>query len=174
MSNLPLSESSRDYLRISRSPTNRGYRLEACQFVPYPRSYVFDFFADALNLQAITPAWLHFSVLTPSPIDIVAGKLIDYRLKLRGIPIRWQSKISVWERPLRFVDEQTRGPYRRWHHEHVFDEVSGGTLCHDVVDYEVYGGPIVNWLFVQRDLVKIFAFRQQKLVELLAANKGQS
>ena len=119
-----------------------------------------------MNLQTLTPAWLRFTVLTPSPIHIAPGALIDYRLRVRGIPIRWQSCISVWEPPFRFVDEETRGPYKRWHHEHVFEEADGGTMCHDMVDYEVYGGALINSLFVRPDLLKIFAFRQSKLREL--------
>ena len=166
------SQPPADSLRIARSPTGRGYQLKASQFLPYPRPKVFEFFSDALNLQAITPKWLNFVVLTPSPIQIAADALIDYRLRVRGVPIRWQSRISTWEPSVRFVDEQIRGPYRRWHHEHVFDEVPGGTMCHDIVDYEVYGGPIVNWMFVERDLVKIFAFRQSKLATLLSGRQS--
>jgi ligand-binding SRPBCC domain-containing protein len=151
---------------IARSPAGRGYRLAASQFLPYPREQIFEFFSDAMNLQTLTPAWLRFTILTPWPIHIAPGALIDYRLRVRGVPIRWQSSISVWEPPFRFVDEETRGPYKRWHHEHVFEEVDGGTLCHDTVDYEVYGGGLVDSLFVRPDLLKIFAFRQQKLIEL--------
>lgn len=94
------------------------------------------------------------------------GTLINYKLRVRGIPLSWQSRISVWEPPLRFVDEQVRGPYRLWHHEHVFEEVNGGTLCRDCVDYAVYGGRLINSLLVQPDLTTIFSFRQQKLREL--------
>jgi ligand-binding SRPBCC domain-containing protein len=153
-------------IRILSSPSGRGFRLAASQFLPYPRDQVFDFFSDASNLQSLTPAWLHFSVITPPPIHIAAGTLIDYRLRVHGVPVRWQSRISVWEPPMRFVDEQTRGPYRRWHHEHFFEIAEGGTLCHDIVDYAVYGGSRINALFVRPDLFKIFAFRQSKLGEL--------
>jgi ligand-binding SRPBCC domain-containing protein len=156
----------RDSIRIVRSPSGRGYRLESSQFLPYPRDQVFEFFSDASNLQSLTPAWLHFSVFTPPPIHIAAGTLIDYRLRIHGVPLRWQSRISVWEPPLRFVDTQTRGPYRRWHHEHLFEVAEGGTLCHDIVDYAVYGGSLINTLFVRPDLSRIFAFRQSKLREL--------
>lgn len=155
-----------DLVSIERSATGRGFRLSAVQFLPYPREKVFAFFSDAFNLQILTPSWLHFTVLTPPPIKISRSTLIDYKLRLRGIPIRWQSCISVWEPPLRFVDEETRGPYKRWHHEHVFEEIDGGTLCHDRVDYEVYGGRLINSLLVQPDVLKIFSFRQQKLREL--------
>jgi ligand-binding SRPBCC domain-containing protein len=157
-----------DEVTIGRAPDGRGFRLVAAQFVPRARDEIFEFFSDARQLQAITPPWLHFTVLTPAPIHIRTGTLIDYRLRLRGIPLRWQSRISVWEPPLRFVDEQLRGPYRYWRHEHTFEEQSGGTLCRDTVDYDVLGGRLVNWLIVERDIRKIFAFRQQSLSKLLA------
>jgi ligand-binding SRPBCC domain-containing protein len=156
-------------IQMVPSPTGRGYRLTAAQFIPQPRERVFEFFSDAFQLEALTPAWVGFSVLTPAPICIAVGTLIDYRLKLHGIPIQWQSRISVWEPGRRFVDEQTRGPYRRWQHEHVFETCDGGTLCRDMVEYEVYGGSIINALFVRPDLLKIFAYRQTKLRELLPA-----
>ena len=114
----------------------------------------------------MTPHGCTFPSSRQPPIRIAAGTLIDYRLRVHGLPLRWQSRISVWEPPLRFVDEQTRGPYRRWHHEHVFETADGGTLCHDIVDYAVYGGSLINALFVRPDLFKIFAFRQSKLREL--------
>lgn len=157
-----------DSVSIKPSSTGRGFRLSATQFLPHPREKVFDFFSDAFNLQVLTPSWLHFTVLTPPPINLSCGTLIDYKLRVRGIPIRWQSRISVWEPPFRFVDEETRGPYKRWHHEHVFEEVDGGTRCHDYVDYEVYGGRLINWLLVQPDVLRIFSFRQQKLSELFS------
>jgi ligand-binding SRPBCC domain-containing protein len=155
-----------DSMRIVGSPSRRGFRLEASQFLSYPRDQLFEFFSDASNLQSLTPAWLHFSVVTPPPIHIAAGTVIDYRLRVHGVPIRWQSCISVWEPPWRFIDEQTHGPYRRWHHQHVFEPTDGGTLCRDTVDYEVYGGSLINTLFVRPDLFKIFAFRQSRLREL--------
>jgi ligand-binding SRPBCC domain-containing protein len=153
-------------IRIINSPSGPGFRLEASQFLPYPQDQVFDFFSDASNLQSLTPAWLHFSIITPLPLRIMAGTVIDYRLLLRGVPIRWQSRISVWEPSLRFVDEQTRGPYRRWHHEHRFKGLEGGTVCSDIVEYEVYGGSLINRLFVRPDLLKVFTFRQLKLRDL--------
>jgi ligand-binding SRPBCC domain-containing protein len=161
-------------MNIVRSAAGRGFRLEAAQYLPYPRDQVFEFFSDASNLQVLTPAWLHFSIVTPPPIHIAAGTLIDYRLRVHSVPVRWQSRISLWEPPLRFVDEQTRGPYRRWHHEHVFEPADGGTLCRDDVEYEVYGGSLVNSLFVRPDLFKIFAFRQSKLRELFAETGGST
>ena len=84
-------------------------------------------------------------------------------MRLHGVPVRWQSRIVVWEPPLRFVDEQIRGPYRRWRHEHVFEEVVGGTICRDIVDYAVPGGWLIERLFVRNNLLKIFEFRQRML-----------
>jgi ligand-binding SRPBCC domain-containing protein len=160
-------------LRIFRSPTCRGFRLENRLFLPQPRERVFAFFADAMQLQHITPEWLHFSVLTPPPICIAQGTILDYQLRLHGMPLRWQSCISAWQPPERFVDEQLRGPYRRWHHEHLFTEVDGGTLCRDVVDYEVYGGRLVHSLLVRADLLRIFDFRQSKLCEIFSIDLTQ-
>ena len=153
-------------ITIAVSPTGRGSRLTASQVLPYAREQVFDFFSDAMNLQILTPPWLRFTVITPAPIHIAPGALIDYRLRVRGIPIRWQSCINVWDPPFRFVDEETLGPYKRWHHEHVFEEAEGGTMCRDFVDYEVYGGKLIDSLLVRPDLFKIFTFRQSKLREL--------
>src|SRR5262249_3770022 len=152
-------------INIQRATDGHGFRLVASMYLPRPRAEVFAFFADAFRLQDLTPSWLHFEVLSPRSLRIEQRTLIDYRLRLRGVPLRWQSRISVWEPPLRFVDEQMRGPYRRWHHEHQFEEVPGGTLCRDVVDYDVLGGRLVHTLVVRRDLEKIFAFRHQKLRE---------
>jgi ligand-binding SRPBCC domain-containing protein len=157
-------------IQITRAPSGTGFRLEASQFLPEPRSRIFDFFSDAFQLERLTPSWLKFSVLTKAPIEISAGTTIDYRLKLHGIPLRWQSLISDWEPPTRFVDRQMRGPYRRWNHEHIFQSVSGGTLCLDVVEYDVFGGRLVHSLFVRPDLLKIFAFRQEKLRSAFATS----
>lgn len=157
---------TRESVRIVDSPVAGDFRLEASVFLPRSRDEVFEFFSDAVKLQILTPKWLHFSVLTSPPIHMQPEALINYRLRVRGIPIFWQSRISKWEPPLCFVDEQTRGPYRKWHHEHTFEEADGGTLCRDTVDYSVYGGALVNALFVRPDLLKIFAFRQGMLREL--------
>jgi ligand-binding SRPBCC domain-containing protein len=134
--------------------------------LPSPREKIFGFFSDAFQLEALTPPWMNFHVMTAAPIQLEAGTLIDYKLRIHGIPLRWQSKISVWEPPHRFVDEQLRGPYRRWHHEHVFEETPNGTCVRDVVHYAVPGGSLIHSLFVKPDLMKIFAYRCSKLREL--------
>ena len=142
------------------------YEIDLKQFIPLERDKVFEFFADAGNLQRITPPWLDFRIVTPRPIPMHLGALIDYRLKVRGIPLRWRSEITAWEPPFRFVDEQVRGPFRRWIHEHTFEEVIAGTIARDHVRYAVYGGGLINWLLVRHDVAKIFAFRKEKFREV--------
>jgi ligand-binding SRPBCC domain-containing protein len=135
-------------------------------WLPRPRSEVFAFFSNAHNLQDITPPWLTFEVLTPAPIPMRAGALIDYRIRVRGFPIRWRTEITEWNPPHQFVDVQLRGPYTLWHHTHVFEERDGGTRCLDRVRYRPRGGTLVNWLFVRRDVERIFAFRTERLLQL--------
>lgn len=130
------------------------------------REEIFPFFADAANLEKLTPPLLRFEILTPQPIPMQAGTLIDYRLRVHGVPLKWRTRISAWEPPFRFVDEQLRGPYRQWIHEHRFEEENGGTLCVDTVRYAVWGGALVNALVVKRDVAKIFAYRNTRLREI--------
>lgn len=129
---------------------------------------IFAFFCDAQNLESITPPWLKFEVLTPAPIELGEGALIDYRLRVRGIPLRWQSKITHWDPPHSFVDEQLRGPYRLWIHTHTFEERDGGVLAGDHVKYAVPGGALMNNLLVRRDVEKIFEYRQKELAEIFS------
>lgn len=138
-------------------------------WLPSPRAKVFSFFADAANLQEITPDWLSFHMLTPAPITMAAGTRIQYRLKIRGFPLRWESEITVWEPPFRFVDEQRHGPYRSWIHEHTFTEKDGGTLVTDRVQYTVWGGVLVDRFLVRRDVKMIFDYRTRKLRSLFQA-----
>jgi ligand-binding SRPBCC domain-containing protein len=144
----------------------RVFAYESQLWLPAPLDAVFPFFSDARNLERLTPPWLRFEVLTRPPMEMRPGALIDYRLRVRGIPLRWRSEITAWEPPHRFVDEQRRGPYRRWHHEHTFTESEGGTLAGDRVEYSVLGGAIMDRLFVRRDVEKIFAYRRAVLSEL--------
>ena len=144
--------------------------LTSVQWFPQPRAKIFDFYADAFNLEYITPAWLCFRVLTPSPIVLDVGVEIDYRLRLHGFPMRWRSCITVWKPTDRFVDEQVRGPYLRWYHEHVFTDYIGGTLVRDRVEYAVPGGRLTNFLLVQNDLLRIFTYRQQQLSEVFGSS----
>ena len=155
-------------VQIDRNPAGPGWVLRSELWVEFSVGEVFDFFSDAFQLEAITPAWLKFHVRTPPPIVLSEGSRIDYRLSLHGIPIRWQSVIRVWEPPHRFVDEQVRGPYSFWHHTHTFVERDGGTLCGDVVHYGVPGGSLINRLFVERDVRRIFEYRRTRIPALLA------
>ncbi|MEI6083066.1 MAG: SRPBCC family protein [Verrucomicrobiota bacterium] len=144
----------------------KEFALTSEQWLSRPLPEIFAFFADAGNLDALTPPWLRFEILTPRPIAMQVGARIDYRLRIRGLPVRWQSEITTWQPPHRFVDEQRRGPYRVWHHEHAFTEQDGGTLVKDHVRYAVFGGALVERLFVRRDIATIFAYRQAKLAEM--------
>jgi len=135
-------------------------------WLPRRRDEVFPFFADARNLDTLTPPWVHFKILTSTPIAMRPGALIDYRLRVHGIPIRWRTEIVEWNPPLRFVDVQLRGPYTLWHHTHTFEAHEGGTLCRDEVRYRPRGGSLTNRLFVRRDVENIFAFRNRKLTEI--------
>jgi len=134
--------------------------------LPRPVTEVFPFFSEARNLEELTPPWLKFEVLTPAPIVMRPGTLIDYRIKVHGIPIRWRTEIIAWDPPHQFVDVQLSGPYTLWHHTHTFTERDGGTLCRDDVRYRPRGGALMNWFFVRRDVERIFAYRQKRLVEI--------
>jgi ligand-binding SRPBCC domain-containing protein len=136
-------------------------RLDAEQWLPRPRDEIFAFFSNAANLEALTPPWLRFRILNPAVI-IEAGARIDYRLTLHGIPLRWQSEISRWDPPKSFVDQQRKGPYRRWVHTHTFAAERGGTRVRDSVEFAMRFEWLVGGL-VMRDVRKIFAFRQQAL-----------
>ncbi len=150
------------------------YQLERRQFNPRPLADVFPFFADAANLEAITPPALHFRILTPRPIQIRAGTLIDYRLVLWGVPFQWRTLIESFEPPLRFVDSQVRGPYRLWRHTHEFIVQEGGTLMIDRVLYQMPLGPL-GWLahelFVRRQLATIFDYRFRVIERVMAENR---
>ena len=153
---------------IRRAEDRRGYVLETELWLPRPLDEVFEFFADAHRLEDITPPWLNFQVLSPKPVPMFAGTVINYRLRLRGLPLKWRSEISVWEPPYRFVDRQLIGPYRWWHHEHTFVEQQDGTLVKDRVDYGVPGGGLIHNLLVKRELERIFRYRQERMVEFLS------
>ncbi len=149
--------------------------LQRSQRLPGSPAEVFAFFADARNLEAITPPLLRFRVETPDPIVMAVGTLIRYRLRVRGVRVRWLTRISVWQPPSRFVDEQLAGPYALWHHTHSFeDDGEGGTLMRDVVRYRIGYGPLgvlVNAALVRRDLERIFDYRAQQVPALLAAER---
>jgi hypothetical protein len=144
--------------------------LEREQRLPGSPADVFDFFADARNLEAITPPLLRFRLVTPGPIAIGRGTLIRYRLRVRGLPVSWLTEIKEWDPPHGFVDEQLRGPYALWRHTHTFEADGEETIMRDVVHYRVGFGPLgalVNALIVRRDVAAIFDYREQRVRELI-------
>lgn len=134
---------------------------------PLERS--FEFFANAENLDLITPPWLRFNMLTKSPITMSRGTEIQYRLRIHRIPVSWRSEISIWDPPYRFVDRQRSGPFKDWSHLHEFStDYSGGTLIRDQVEYRVPLGKIAHSMFVGSDLLNIFRFRNQQVEKILS------
>lgn len=143
--------------------------LERTQIVPRPRAEVFSFFADAANLQRLTPPFLGFTILTPQPIAMRTGTIIEYRIKLSGLPLRWKTLIAAFEPNDRFVDVQLSGPYAHWHHTHTFRDVPGGTEVGDRVEYQLpFGvlGRAVHAVVVTRQLRTIFDYRGRMMREL--------
>ena len=133
-----------------------------------PLKEVFDFFSKAENLNQITPPDMQFQILTPLPINILKGTLIDYKIKVNGIPFKWKTLISTWEPPFRFVDEQLKGPYNTWIHEHTFEERDGKTYMKDVVKFKSPGWilePLINALFIEKKVKGIFDYREKRLNE---------
>jgi ligand-binding SRPBCC domain-containing protein len=148
------------------------HTLRREQFVALPLDEVFRFFSDAANLQEITPAYLDFQILTPPPIDLRRGTLLDYRLAWHGIPIRWRTKILEWNPPHSFVDLQLKGPYKLWHHTHTFRAEHGGTRVGDVVNYELplgLFGSIAHVLKVRNDVERIFDYRREKIARIFSS-----
>ncbi len=148
----------------------RRHLLETSQWVRTPLETTFAFFSDPRNLARITPPGLGFVILTPEPIEMREGTLIDYRIRVLGLPVRWTSRIEVLEPNVRFVDVQVRGPYRLWRHEHTFEGGDGGTRVRDRVEYELPLFPIgelAHPLLVRPDLDRIFSFRHAATRRLL-------
>ena len=143
------------------------------QLIARPRSEVFAFFADASNLERITPRFLRFRITTPGPIVVAPGTLIDYRLSLFGVPFSWRTRIDVFEPETRFVDTQLSGPYKLWRHLHTFEDVKGGTRMRDRVEYEVPLGVLgdaARSLFVRRTLDAIFDHRRDTIADIFGAS----
>lgn len=143
----------------------KEFLFERVQTLPRGRAEVFRFFSDPRNLGELTPSWLHFHIVSCSTASIGEGTEIDYRLRVRGVPMRWRSLIRAWDPPRRFVDEQVLGPYRRWVHEHSFEDLGDQTRVRD----SVLGGALVNRIFVRPDVERIFDYRAQRLLALLGA-----
>lgn len=137
--------------------------------LPRKREGIFSFFSNARNLERLTPSSVAIEVVTPEPIEMRAGALIDYRLKIHHIPVRWRTRITAWDPPNEFEDIQVRGPYRQWIHQHAFIDEGDTTLMQDTVRYRVFGGALVNWLIVERDLKKIFTYRERAIQEIFGS-----
>lgn len=146
--------------------------LERSQRVEVPPEQAFAFYGDALNLEPMTPPWLHFKVTTPGPLVLQPGTLLDYKLRLHGVPVHWRTQIETWEAPSRFVDTQIKGPYKLWEHTHLFEhDGDGATVIHDQVRYELPLGPLgrlAHRLFVRRDLERIFDYRSEAVTRSLS------
>jgi ligand-binding SRPBCC domain-containing protein len=150
----------------------KDHKLETVTIINKPLDEVFAFFSKAENLNAITPPELDFKILTPTPIKMYPGTLIDYRIKLNGIPFKWRTEICVWEPPYRFVDQQLKGPYQKWHHTHAFKDLGDGrTEMTDTVLYQSPGWilePIIHHLFVKKRVEAIFKYREETLLKIFS------
>ncbi len=157
-------------IEIERTSAKEWTLTATCR-IEKPRALVFPFFADARNLERITPPSVRFRILTPSPIEMRKGAIIDYALRIKGIPIRWKTEITAWDPPNGLADTQRRGPYRLWEHEHRFEEADEGaaTIMHDTVRYSPRGGAIVNRFFVERDVKRIFEHRNRMVEQIFSS-----
>ncbi|HEX3156247.1 MAG TPA: SRPBCC family protein [Candidatus Angelobacter sp.] len=142
------------------------YILNFKQQVQRPLPEIFDFFSRAENLEALTPPWLNFRILNVNPQPVQQGTMINYSLRVHGIPLRWTSEIVEWEPPHCFVDLQLRGPYKLWRHEHRFEPSDGGTLISDTISLSLplgFLGQLAYKIKVRSDVQEIFAFRKNKI-----------
>jgi ligand-binding SRPBCC domain-containing protein len=145
---------------------DKTYTLSFEQQVSLQLPEVFDFFSRAENLEVLTPPWLNFKILEVKPLPVRQGTLINYSLRVHGIPLRWTSEITEWEPPHHFVDLQLRGPYKLWRHEHRFEARDGGTLIADTINLALPLGVLGQLAYkikVKSDVEKIFAFRKEKI-----------
>ena len=148
----------------------KTHTLSRTLILARPIDEIFRFFEDAMNLEQITPEFLGFRVLTEPPIEMRAGTLIDYRIRLFGVPMKWRTLIESYDPPHMFVDTQIKGPYKLWHHTHRFRPMDNGTEMTDSVRYQIGFGPIgeiARSIFVKRTLMQIFDHRNRRITELL-------
>jgi ligand-binding SRPBCC domain-containing protein len=152
--------------------TTHRYRTEI--ELPLGIEEVFVFFADPRNLERITPPELSFEILTPEPLEIREGTLIDYRLRLFGVAFRWRARISAWAPPDRFVDEQMEGPYKLWIHEHLFAARNGSTVIQDEVQYRLPFWPVGELAYpgVRAEVERIFRFRRDAIRRALLGDQA--
>jgi len=158
-------------------PNPADERLITRQWVAAGLDQVFGFFSDAVNLERITPPFLNFQVLGMSTARIQKGSLIDYRLKLRGLPVKWRTLIDKWEPQSAFVDTQLKGPYQKWHHAHRFETLAGGVLVEDEVFYRLpmsWLGDLVAGAYVRGDVQKIFDYRRQAIAEIFSGSPAEN
>jgi ligand-binding SRPBCC domain-containing protein len=142
------------------------YILERQQLIRAPLDHVFGFFSDPRRLEEITPDWLRFRVLTGDPIEMKMGASIRYRLRIAGVPVRWDTRITRWDPGRSFVDRQERGPFHRWEHTHTFEPVGDGVLMGDIVRYALPLGPLgrlAHALWVRAALARIFDYRFERV-----------
>ena len=138
-------------------------------YVERPLEEVFNFFSRAENLQKVTPPQLQFHILTPLPIEMKTGTIIDYQLKVYHLPFSWRTEITEWDPPHKFTDIQVRGPYRKWIHQHFFEKSGDGTMMKDLLQYAIPGGIFATWinsLLVRKDIESIFRFREKRFREI--------
>ena len=156
---------------IQIKKSSQHWTLSATQWVPTPRSQVFPFFANAKNLEKLTPDFLKFKIRRVSDNNIQVNTLIDYWINLHGLPIPWRTKIDEWQPLSHFVDVQIRGPFRLWHHRHEFEEMKRGTLLSDIVTFDLYckkyqNTRLLRW--VNKDLHKIFHYRHTQISKIFS------
>lgn len=148
------------------------YTLNKEQVIYKNISDVFDFFSKPENLSIITPPKMNFNILTPSPIEMKEGALIDYTINIMFISMRWRTLITKYDPPYLFIDEQIKGPYSKWHHTHTFTKINENeTLIKDTVLYSVplgFIGRVVHWIYIKRDLKKIFSYRKKRIQEIFS------